>query len=137
MSRPRRYEERRVVTAVRLPESLHLRLKAAAEQRDLSVNYLVERSITEFLETFPQPEAAIGKMTREPPQRPLRRGISTQPERQPIVIGQHLDARIVAALAPDDVRDPVAAGGIAAHELAGDGGGAAAFVDGANLRDGK
>jgi hypothetical protein len=40
MSRPKVYEEHRVTTAVRLPESLHSWLKATALERDVSVTYL-------------------------------------------------------------------------------------------------
>jgi predicted DNA-binding protein len=40
----------RVVTAVRMPSALHDRLRGAAEDRDLSVNYLVNKAVEEFLE---------------------------------------------------------------------------------------
>jgi predicted DNA-binding ribbon-helix-helix protein len=48
MSRPKVYEEHRVTTAVRLPESLHDWLKATARERDVSVTYLVVRAIDDY-----------------------------------------------------------------------------------------
>jgi predicted transcriptional regulator len=50
MGRPKLYEERRVATAVRLPESVHRRLRHAARERDVSVNLLVTRAVTEYLD---------------------------------------------------------------------------------------
>jgi predicted HicB family RNase H-like nuclease len=50
MGRPIQYQEQRITTAVRLPESLHARLQAAATERDVSVNLLVTKAIAEFLE---------------------------------------------------------------------------------------
>lgn len=49
MARPRVYEEPRVTTAVRIPESLHGRLRGAAEERDVSVNLLVVKAIDAYL----------------------------------------------------------------------------------------
>lgn len=40
----------RVSTGIRLPEALHERLKVEAEQRDLSMNYLVVKAIEDFLD---------------------------------------------------------------------------------------
>lgn len=40
----------RITTAVRLPAPIHERLKEAAEERDLSVNYLVVKAVEEFLD---------------------------------------------------------------------------------------
>ncbi len=60
MARPRRYEERRVATAVRLPESVHRRLQQAATERDVSANLLVTRAVSEFLDRLPSAEAALG-----------------------------------------------------------------------------
>jgi predicted DNA-binding ribbon-helix-helix protein len=48
MSRPRIYEEHRITTAVRLPESLHDWLKATARERDVSVTYLVVRALEDY-----------------------------------------------------------------------------------------
>lgn len=50
MARPKVHKEKRVTTAIRVPESLHAQLSRAAEERDLSVNYLVVRAIEDFLE---------------------------------------------------------------------------------------
>jgi HicB family len=59
MTRPRTYEERRIATAVRLPESIHRRLHQEASSRDVSANLLVIRAVTEFLEHLPAAEAAF------------------------------------------------------------------------------
>jgi predicted HicB family RNase H-like nuclease len=50
MARPRVYDERRVTTAIRIPESLHDKLRGAAEERDVSVNLLVVKAIDDYLE---------------------------------------------------------------------------------------
>lgn len=39
-----------MTTAIRFPEPLHERLKKAAEERDLSINFLVVKAVEEFLE---------------------------------------------------------------------------------------
>lgn len=41
--------KRRTATAIRFPEGLHDQLVQAAEERDLSVNYLVVRAVQDFL----------------------------------------------------------------------------------------
>lgn len=50
MARPKIYEETRVTTAIRIPESLHEKLTEAAKERELSVNYMVVRAVEEFIE---------------------------------------------------------------------------------------
>ena len=50
MSRPKIYEENRITTAVRLPESLHGWLKTTARERDVSVTYLVVRALEDYRE---------------------------------------------------------------------------------------
>jgi predicted transcriptional regulator len=40
----------RTTTAIRFPDALHERLKEAAEERDLSINFLVVKAVEEFLE---------------------------------------------------------------------------------------
>lgn len=50
MARPKKFHEKRVTTAVRLPEDLHDRLHMAADERDVSVNLLVTRAVSEYLE---------------------------------------------------------------------------------------
>jgi predicted HicB family RNase H-like nuclease len=53
---PRRTDsEKRIATAVRLPQHLHDELQRQAEQRDVSVNYLVVRAVSQYLETAPDP----------------------------------------------------------------------------------
>jgi len=50
MARPKVHHQKRVTTAIRVPEDLHGRLARAAEERELSVNYLVVRAIEDFLQ---------------------------------------------------------------------------------------
>lgn len=50
MARPKVYDEPRVTTALRLPESLHVRLRSTAEQRDISVNLIATKAIKEYLD---------------------------------------------------------------------------------------
>ncbi len=59
MTRPRTYQETRIATAVRLPESIHRRLHQAASSRDVSANLLVIRAVTEFLDRLPAAESAL------------------------------------------------------------------------------
>jgi predicted transcriptional regulator len=40
----------RTTTAIRFPDALHERLKEAAEQRDLSINFLVVKAVEDFLD---------------------------------------------------------------------------------------
>jgi predicted transcriptional regulator len=40
----------RTTTAIRLPDELHEQLKKAAEDRDLSINFLVVKAVEEFVE---------------------------------------------------------------------------------------
>jgi predicted transcriptional regulator len=53
MGRPRISEERRIATAVRLPESLHRRLQVAASERDVSANLLATKAIDDYLTRLP------------------------------------------------------------------------------------
>ncbi len=59
MARPRLYSERRVATAVRLPESIHRRLHDVATDRDVSANLLVTRAVAEYLERLPSVDATL------------------------------------------------------------------------------
>jgi hypothetical protein len=56
VARPRTFEEPRVPTAVRLPESLHDRLHREASARDVSANLLVTRALEAYLEKLPPVE---------------------------------------------------------------------------------
>lgn len=49
VARPRVYNERRVQTAFRIPESLLQRLQAEADAREVSANYLVVKAIESHL----------------------------------------------------------------------------------------
>jgi predicted transcriptional regulator len=40
----------RTTTAIRFPDALHDRLKQAADERDLSINFLVVKAVEDFLE---------------------------------------------------------------------------------------
>ena len=63
-SMPRqRSTERRVATAVRLPESLHHQLQDQAELRDVSVNFLVVRAVAKYLQSAPDPLALEGPVS--------------------------------------------------------------------------
>jgi len=53
VARPRISDEPRVTTAVRLPESLHDRLRDCALERDVSVNLLVTRAVEAYLDQLP------------------------------------------------------------------------------------
>jgi predicted transcriptional regulator len=61
MARPRNYEEKRIATAVRLPESIYRRLHEAASDRDVSANLLVIRAVSEFLDQLPTAQVALHK----------------------------------------------------------------------------
>jgi hypothetical protein len=57
MARPKIYDEPRIATAVRLPCSTRDALREAARRRDVSVNYLVIRAVSDLLERLADPEA--------------------------------------------------------------------------------
>ncbi len=40
----------RTTTAIRFPEQTHERLRQAAEERDLSINFLVVKAVEDFLD---------------------------------------------------------------------------------------
>jgi predicted HicB family RNase H-like nuclease len=42
----------RTTTAIRFPEGLHKRLSEAAEERDLSINFMVVKAVEEMLENL-------------------------------------------------------------------------------------
>jgi predicted HicB family RNase H-like nuclease len=50
MGRPRVHTEDRVTTAVRVPKTLHDRVRAAAHERQVGVNFLVVRALEEYLD---------------------------------------------------------------------------------------
>jgi hypothetical protein len=52
---PSQTTKKRVATAVRLPEDLHAELARQADERDVSVNFLVVRAVTKYLENAPDP----------------------------------------------------------------------------------
>lgn len=42
-------QKQRTATAIRFPDELHEQLRVAAEERDLSINYLVVKAVEQFL----------------------------------------------------------------------------------------
>jgi predicted HicB family RNase H-like nuclease len=61
MGRPRKYDANRVTTAIRFRPELHAALRAAAEERDVSVNFLVERAVGDFLASLQDPLALAAR----------------------------------------------------------------------------
>jgi len=59
MGSPRNSEERRIATAIRLPESVHRKLKLAADDREVSANLIVTKAVTEYLERLPSADQAL------------------------------------------------------------------------------
>lgn len=49
MGRPKKFPKR-ISTAVRIKEELHDRLLVAAEERDLPMNWLINKAIEEYLD---------------------------------------------------------------------------------------
>jgi len=58
MARPRLYDKR-ITTAVRLPEDIHERLRDAADERDVSVNYLITKAVDDYLDRLVPAEEAV------------------------------------------------------------------------------
>ena len=50
MPRPKVHPDDRVTTAVRLPPELHDRLRRAAEERQVAVNYIMVKSLEDYLD---------------------------------------------------------------------------------------
>jgi len=67
MARPRIYQEPRVVTAVRLPVSVHEELHRLARTRDVSVNSLITCAVQELLSCPPGPTEGAGPRPRPVP----------------------------------------------------------------------
>lgn len=63
MARPR------LTTAIRFPLELHDRLLAAADERDVSINYLVNKACSDFLDRL-LPVDEIRWTRDDPPRRP-------------------------------------------------------------------
>lgn len=42
----------RTTTAIRFPDELHERLRQAADERDLSINFLVVKAVEEFVDNL-------------------------------------------------------------------------------------
>ena len=68
MSRPKSYESPRVTTALRLPVPLHERIKAAAAERDVSANWLMERLLADGVDRLiPVAEMVALRRAADPP----------------------------------------------------------------------
>jgi predicted HicB family RNase H-like nuclease len=52
MGRPREYDEDRVTKAIRIDRDLDASLKAAARERDVSVNVLVNAALRDYLKNL-------------------------------------------------------------------------------------
>jgi predicted transcriptional regulator len=61
MARPKIYDEPRVTTAIRLPESVHDRLRAAADERDISANLIATKAIEQYLDHLKPLESNLGR----------------------------------------------------------------------------
>ena len=66
MARPKVYDEERVATAVRLPRSLHEQLHAAAEERQVAANLLVEKAVETFLARLTPVDQLTGPVSHGP-----------------------------------------------------------------------
>ena len=64
MRRPRVSDEKRIATAVRLPESVHRRLHLAARDRDVSANLLITKAVEEYLARLPGVDDALSTEPR-------------------------------------------------------------------------
>jgi hypothetical protein len=60
VGRPRVHDEERVTTAVRVPKTLHDRVRAAASERQVGVNLLVVRALEEYLDRLVPVEELVG-----------------------------------------------------------------------------
>jgi predicted transcriptional regulator len=63
MARPKLYDEPRTSLALRLPKSLREELQAAADGRDVSVNFLVNRAICDYLKAHPTAALDPGQLS--------------------------------------------------------------------------
>ena len=72
MARPREYKPRSM-QSVRFPAELHAQLVQAADERDLSINFLVTAAVRDFLERL---EPGF-KLIADPPSAPLQPGVPT------------------------------------------------------------
>jgi hypothetical protein len=72
MGRPRIYQEPRVATAVRLPASLRDQLQTVATERDVSVNLLVTRAVSDYLRRLPPASDYLRRLGDESPSQPAR-----------------------------------------------------------------
>lgn len=62
MGRPKKYLERRVTTAIRLPERLHRELEATAHDRDTSINHLMVKAAEFYLRHLPRLDPVLSEV---------------------------------------------------------------------------
>lgn len=72
MSRPREYDGR-TSTSVRFPAELHAELTKAAEDRDVSVNWLVNRAVHDFLARLIPADEIVWTRDKAPPVTEVRK----------------------------------------------------------------
>ncbi len=65
MARPKKYLERRVTTAIRLPERLHRELEDTADERDTSINHLMVKAAEFYLRHLPKLEPVVAEPQEE------------------------------------------------------------------------
>lgn len=66
VGRPRTEPKDRIATAIRFAPDLHERLLLAADERDLSVNWLVNRAVADFLDRLLPLDQIVLTRDREP-----------------------------------------------------------------------
>lgn len=54
--RPKTYKRKRMTTSIRFPDEMLAALHQAADERDISVNFLVNRAVVEFLDRLIPPD---------------------------------------------------------------------------------
>lgn len=52
MARPKTSNDKRITTAVRIPQPLHERLTSEADTRDISVNLLIVKAVENYLDNL-------------------------------------------------------------------------------------
>lgn len=65
MARPKKYLERRVTTAIRMPERLHRTLEETAHERDTSINHLMVKAAEFYLRHLPPMEPIVPDVREE------------------------------------------------------------------------
>lgn len=69
MARPKTHATPRSATAIRFPADLHAQLHKAADERDVSVNWLVNRAVRELLPRLLPVDEIVWTRPASPPPR--------------------------------------------------------------------